>query len=111
METAIQRVPLMHIRAQMSRAESTGEGVEWYRRILTETGDKPIAHHLHQKLSRQLAEVLLRGVPDSSYSSPATNSQAVAKKAQSLRYEPFLQLSQQFDHCYNILPFYALFLL
>uniref|UniRef100_A0A914XNV1 Tetratricopeptide repeat protein 7 N-terminal domain-containing protein n=1 Tax=Plectus sambesii TaxID=2011161 RepID=A0A914XNV1_9BILA len=86
METAIQRVPLMHIRAQMSRAESTGEGVEWYRRILTETGDKPIAHHLHQKLSRQLAEVLLRGVPDSSYSSPATNSQAVAKKAQSLRF-------------------------
>jgi hypothetical protein len=64
--------------------DNCGGGVEWYRRIMTVFGDKPMAQHMQQKLSRQLAEVLMRGTSDSSYSSQF-DSNAVGKKKQSLR--------------------------
>jgi hypothetical protein len=89
METAIQRVPLLQIKGgwhqHAQHIRMLDKGVEHYRRILTSIGDKACAQHLHQKLLRQLAEVLLRGVPDGCYT-PAARSPAVAHKVQQLRF-------------------------
>lgn len=94
METAIQRVPLMYIKQGQIFGDLTNgaalknrsleQSVEQYRKVLTVT-DKPVAQHLHQKLSRQLSELLLRGVPEGVYVSP-NNSEAAGDKAKSLSF-------------------------
>lgn len=47
--------------------------------------DKPVAQHLHQRLCRQLAEVLVRGVSEAIYAPPSA-SPAAALKAKALRF-------------------------
>ncbi|VDM44239.1 unnamed protein product [Toxocara canis] len=80
LESTLERVPLLRLRRNLCDRPWDVEGVEWYRRIMTSLGDKLIGEKLQQRLSRQLAEVLIRGMPESDYMS----SQSVNSKSQSL---------------------------
>uniref|UniRef100_A0A915PVY3 Tetratricopeptide repeat protein 7 N-terminal domain-containing protein n=1 Tax=Setaria digitata TaxID=48799 RepID=A0A915PVY3_9BILA len=82
LETTLERVPLLRLRHNLIDRPWDGEGVEWYRRIMTSLGDKVVGEKLQQRLSRQLAEVLIRGMPDSDY----MESQSVSTKSQNLRF-------------------------
>lgn len=63
-DTALQRVPISYIK----RSELQ-KGIESYRKILG-TVDKAHTQNLQQILSRQLSEVLLRGVTSRAYKAP-----------------------------------------
>uniref|UniRef100_A0A9J2NR25 Tetratricopeptide repeat protein 7 N-terminal domain-containing protein n=1 Tax=Ascaris lumbricoides TaxID=6252 RepID=A0A9J2NR25_ASCLU len=80
LESTLERVPLLRLRRNLCDRPCDVEGVEWYRRIMTSLGDKFVCEKLQQRLSRQLAEVLIRGMPESDYMS----SQSVSSKSQSL---------------------------
>ncbi|VDK61460.1 unnamed protein product [Onchocerca ochengi] len=82
LETTLERVPLLRLRHNLIDRLWDDEGVEWYRRIMTSLGDKVVGEKLQQRLSRQLAEVLIRGMPDSGY----MESQSVSTKSQNLRF-------------------------
>ncbi|MFH4975241.1 hypothetical protein AB6A40_001950 [Gnathostoma spinigerum] len=80
LESTLERVPVLRLRHNVCDKPWDSEGVEWYRRIMTSLGDKIVGEKLQQRLSRQLAEVLIRGMPESDY----TASLSVNKKSQSL---------------------------
>ncbi|VDK68060.1 unnamed protein product [Litomosoides sigmodontis] len=82
LETTLERVPLLRLRHNLIDRPWDDEGIEWYRRIMTSLGDKVVGEKLQQRLSRQLAEVLIRGMPDSGY----MESQSVSTKSQNLRF-------------------------
>ncbi|VDM97899.1 unnamed protein product [Thelazia callipaeda] len=82
LETTLEKVPLLRLRHNIVDRPWDNEGIEWYRRIMTSLGDKMVGEKLQQRLSRQLAEVLIRGVPDSGY----VESQSVNTKSQYLRF-------------------------
>ncbi|KAI6175200.1 Tetratricopeptide repeat protein 7B [Aphelenchoides fujianensis] len=60
-------------------------GIELYRHIMTELSDKSAVEQIQQRLCRQLAEVLLRGSFDSSYSL-AEGSRAISNKSSDLNF-------------------------
>ncbi|VIO91601.1 Uncharacterized protein BM_BM729 [Brugia malayi] len=82
LETTLERVPMLRLRQNLIDRPWDDEGVEWYRRIMTSLGDKVVGEKLQQRLSRQLAEVLIRGMPDCGY----MESQSVSTKSQNLRF-------------------------
>ncbi|MCP9259481.1 hypothetical protein DINM_002425 [Dirofilaria immitis] len=82
LEATLERVPLLRLRHNLIDRLWDDEGIEWYRRIMTSLGDKVIGEKLQQRLSRQLAEVLIRGMPDFGY----MESQSVSTKSQNLRF-------------------------
>jgi hypothetical protein len=85
LETTLERVPRLRPNSiDRGGGSGGGEGLEWYRKIMTTLGDKTIGERLQQRLSRQLAELLLRSRPDAE-----VDSQSVVQKNQLLGYELF----------------------
>ncbi|KAK0416703.1 hypothetical protein QR680_012640 [Steinernema hermaphroditum] len=85
LETTLERVPLLTLRRNVCDKRWDANGVEWYRKIMTSLGDKAIGERLQQRLSRQLAEVLIRGMLESDYDQSSLNkSLSVTEKSQSL---------------------------
>uniref|UniRef100_A0A1I7XTT5 TPR_REGION domain-containing protein n=1 Tax=Heterorhabditis bacteriophora TaxID=37862 RepID=A0A1I7XTT5_HETBA len=84
LECCLERVAVLRVRETTIERKSNVEGIEWYRRIITCLGDKSTGERLQQRMSRQLAELLLRAVPSDSRG--GTASQAVSMKSQNLSF-------------------------
>ncbi|KAI1721349.1 tetratricopeptide repeat protein 7B [Ditylenchus destructor] len=83
LEMALERAPYLSLRKSVSERRWDLEGIEWYRRIMTELSDKSMVEKVQQKLCRQLAEVLLRGMLESGYD---FSSRAINLKSKSLSF-------------------------
>uniref|UniRef100_A0A7E4VXZ7 TTC7_N domain-containing protein n=1 Tax=Panagrellus redivivus TaxID=6233 RepID=A0A7E4VXZ7_PANRE len=81
LETVLERVAYLALRRNNNERRWAAEGIEWYRRIATILCDKIIVVRLQQRITRQLAEILLRGMIDVGYDSKAINL-----KSESLRF-------------------------
>ncbi|KAK6739587.1 hypothetical protein RB195_008219 [Necator americanus] len=84
LECCLERVAALRVRDSAIERKSNVEGIEWYRRIITCLGDKSTGERLHQKMSQQFAELLLRAVPADSRGGAI--SQAVSMKSQNLSF-------------------------
>lgn len=80
---ALERAPYLSLRKSIEEKGWDLDGIEWYRRIMTELSDKTMVEHVQQKLCRQLAEVLIRGMLESGYEFA---SRAINLKSKSLRF-------------------------
>uniref|UniRef100_A0A914YL17 Tetratricopeptide repeat protein 7 N-terminal domain-containing protein n=1 Tax=Panagrolaimus superbus TaxID=310955 RepID=A0A914YL17_9BILA len=81
LEIALERVSYLSLRRNTSDRRWDLEGLEWYRKIAIALSDKLVVMKLHQRLCRQLAEVLLRGMIDVGY-----DSAAIYSKSESLKF-------------------------
>ncbi|CAJ0941898.1 unnamed protein product, partial [Mesorhabditis belari] len=79
LECSLERVANLRLKQLAIDGFFTEQGVEWYRRIISNLGDKSIGEKLQQRLSIQLAELLYRAIPD-----PSLHSEAVTQKSKSL---------------------------
>uniref|UniRef100_A0AC35GQM8 Tetratricopeptide repeat protein 7 N-terminal domain-containing protein n=1 Tax=Panagrolaimus sp. PS1159 TaxID=55785 RepID=A0AC35GQM8_9BILA len=81
LEIALERVSYLSLRRNTNDRRWDLEGLEWYRKIAIGLSDKVVVMKLHQRLCRQLAEVLLRGMID-----VGCNSAAISSKSESLNF-------------------------
>ena len=81
LEAALERVPYLSLRKNFNDKRWDPDGLEWYRRITTVLSDKLVVARLQQKICRQFAEVLLRGMVDFGY-----DSKAISSKSESLNF-------------------------
>ena len=81
LEISLERVPHLYLHKNYGW---DSDGVEWYRRIMTALSDKSMVEQLQQRLCRQLAEVLLRGMLDGGYD-VSSHSKAINLKSESLK--------------------------
>jgi hypothetical protein len=81
LEIALERVSYLSLRRNTNDRRWDFEGLEWYRKIAIGLSDKVVVMKLHQRLCRQLAEVLLRGMID-----VGCNSAAISSKSESLNF-------------------------
>lgn len=84
LEVALERVPHLSLHKNYADRKWDSDGVEWYRRIMTALSDKSMVEQLQQRLCRQLAEVLLRGMLDGGYD-VSSHSKAINLKSESLK--------------------------
>uniref|UniRef100_A0A914CD93 Tetratricopeptide repeat protein 7 N-terminal domain-containing protein n=1 Tax=Acrobeloides nanus TaxID=290746 RepID=A0A914CD93_9BILA len=82
LEISLERVPHLYLHKNYGW---DSDGVEWYRRIMTALSDKSMVEQLQQRLCRQLAEVLLRGMLDGGYD-VSSHSKAINLKSESLNF-------------------------
>ena len=80
LEVALERVPYLTLRRNNNERRWDSEGLEWYRKIAVGLSDKLVVMRLQQRVCRQLAEVMLRGMLDVSGDSTAINSKAETLK-------------------------------
>ncbi|CAD5208472.1 unnamed protein product [Bursaphelenchus xylophilus] len=85
LESAMERAPFLLLRRSVLERKSDEEGVELYRRIMTELSDKSVVAETQQRLCRQLAEILLRGSMESSLSM-RNGSKAINEKSKMLNF-------------------------
>ncbi|CAI5445163.1 unnamed protein product [Caenorhabditis angaria] len=84
LERCLERVAVLRAKDTVAQRKNGSEGIEWYRKIITCLGDKSTGERLQQKLSRQLAELLIRAtVPTEE---KAMMSEALAVKSQNLSF-------------------------
>ncbi|CAD5205691.1 unnamed protein product [Bursaphelenchus okinawaensis] len=85
LEAAMERAPFLLLRRSVLERKSDEEGIELYRKIMTELSDKSVVAETQQRLCRQLAEILLRGSMESSLSM-RNGSKAISEKSNLLNF-------------------------
>lgn len=80
----MERAPELLLKRSAVDRKPDEEGVELYRKIMTELSDKSVVEHTQQRLCRQLAEILLRGSIDAGLA-VRYGSRALNKKSEILK--------------------------
>ncbi|CAB3402142.1 unnamed protein product [Caenorhabditis bovis] len=83
LERCLERVAMLRAKDTVAQRKNGSEGIEWYRRIITCLGDKSTGERLQLKMSRQLAELLIRAAVPSEDKSA---SEAMNMKSQNLNF-------------------------